>query len=65
MERADAILERIARYRAVFHYEPVEFVNKLTAEQWATYEAISAEIHALRRRLQEAGFAKADPFGVR
>ena len=65
MERAAEILERIERYRAVFHYEPVEFVNKLTAEQWAMYEAISADIHALRKRLQDAGFAKPDPFAAR
>ena len=44
---------------SVFPYAPVEFVNKLTTDQWKAYAAILAEINALRARLQAAGVAKA------
>ena len=54
-ERLASLQHKIGAYRQHFHYEPVEFAQRLSPGQQDTYARFRAEIDALRRHLEAEG----------
>lgn len=56
--RVSAIVERIARYRALFVYAPKDFDQKLNRKQRAIYRRFRLRLDALRDQFRRDGLIK-------